>query len=122
MNIDFKELVRGNVKALLFLGGMVGGSLLSMSLMHFVYKVQLVELDLNRIIKAYSVVVAKLNKQPATINKEFKERFNQAMEQISPKIIVVVKGHLLSTHEAIDGTKHFIENMRLNNIDEQKAN
>jgi hypothetical protein len=122
MNIDFKELLRSNVKALLFLGGIMVGSLLSMFLMHWIRNVKLVELDLNRIIKAYSLVVAKSNKSPATINKEFKDKFNHAMEQMSLKNIVVTKGHLLSAHEASDGTKQFIDNMGLNTIDEQRSN
>lgn len=122
MNIDFKELLRSNVKALLFLGGIMVGSLLSMFLMHWIRNVKLVELDLNRIIKAYSLGVAKSNKSPGTINKEFKDKFNHAMEQMSPKYIVVTKGHLLSAHEASDGTKQFIDNMGLNTIDEQRSN
>ncbi|MGI9214803.1 MAG: hypothetical protein ACR2HS_03935 [Gammaproteobacteria bacterium] len=122
MNINFKELLKNNLKVFLFCSGMIGGSLLSMILMHFTRNVKLVELDLNRIIKSYSVVAIKLDKSPATINKEFKEKFNHAMEQISLRTIVVSKGYLLSTHEASVGTKHFIENMEIHNIDEQKSN
>lgn len=120
MNIDFKQLLNNHCKLLLFCGGMVGGSLLSMSLMYFATNVKLVELDLNKIIKAYSAFAAKSDRSPATINKEFKEKFNHSMEQISPRTIVVSKGHLLSKHEAVDGTTYFIENMRLNNVNERK--
>lgn len=122
MDLNFKQLLKSNLKFLLFFSGMIGGSLLSMSLTHYTSNIKLVELDLNKIIKAYAVVAAKSNKSPTNINKEFKEKFNHAMEQMPTRIIVVSKGHLLSTHEASDGTKNFIKNMGFNNVDEQKAN
>lgn len=122
MDINVKDLLTSNLKSLLFFGGMVVGSVLSMSLMYWTHKVKLVEVDLNKIIRAYSVVAAKSNKAPDLINKEFKEKFNHAMEQLSPRTIVVSKGYLLSTHEAIDGTKHFIESMGLNTVDERQSN
>lgn len=118
MNIDVKCLVREHLKLLVFLAGVIGGLLFSMMLTRSYRDVKVVYLDLNKIIKTYAVVAAKTGQSSTA----FMEQFNTAMAQISPKIIVVNKGQLLSPHESRDYTKEFIENMGFNNLDKQKPN
>lgn len=75
------------------------------------------ELDLNKIIQAYASAAATSSQEVATVNKEFKQKFNNAMSQISPKTIIVSKGHLLSKHELRDYTEKFLQNMGIAKTD-----
>lgn len=119
MSIDFKALLSLNCKWIFLLGGVILGLVLGAALMSFNQDLNIVELDLKKIIHTYSSYTARSKKSMNEIQQEFKEKFNLAMEQIPPKTIVVKKGGLLSKHIATDYTKKFIEIMEINKIEDQ---
>ncbi len=116
MSMNFKRLFNIDFTLLLFLSGLTVGLFISMLLM-VSNKSLVVELDLNKIIQSYSAIAATSFEPVATINKDFKQKFNNAMSQISPKIIIVSKGYLLSKHELPDFTEKFLQDMRINKTD-----
>ncbi len=120
--MNIKELLAINGKWILFLVGIILGLLLSAILMSSNRDVNVIELDLKKIIHTYSVATAKSKTSLEEIHKDFKEKFNYAIDQIPAKTIVVNKGQLLSKHTSSDYTKHFIEIMGFNKIDDQKTN
>lgn len=122
MNINFKALSSLNCKWIPLLGGVILGLVLGAALMSFNQDLNIVELDLKKIIHTYSSYTARSKKPMDEIQKEFKEKFNLAMEQMPAKNIVINKGSLLSTHRATDHTKSFIEIMEINKIEDQKPN
>ena len=122
MNIDFKELLSINCKWIFLLGGVILGLVLGAALISFNQELHIMELDLKKIIHTYSSYTARSKKSIDEIQKEFKEKFNLAMEPIPAKTIVVNKGGLLSKHTATDHTKNFIEMMEINKIDDQTSN
>ncbi len=122
MNTDFKEVLSANCKWIFLLGGVILGLVLGATLMNFNRDLNLVELDLKKIIHTYSVATAKSKRSMDEIQKDFKAKFNLAMEQTPTKTIVVNKGSLLSKHDAIDYTKNFIEIMGINKINDQTSN
>lgn len=109
MNVD--------VKILLFLGGMTFGLWLALLLILPYKNIKILELDLNRIIATYSIIAAKSGKPVDVVNQEFKQKFNQAMQQIPAKTIMISKGHLWSKHKLIDGTDNFLQSMGINKTD-----
>jgi hypothetical protein len=114
--MKFKSLGNLEFNLPLFLGGVIIGLFMSALLM-LPNKSLIVELDLNKIIQAYSAIAAISSEEVATVNKEFKQKFNHAMSQISPKTIIVSKGHLLSKHELPDYTEKFLQGMGVNKTD-----
>lgn len=122
MNINFKALSSLNCKWIPLLGGVILGLVLGAALMSFNQDLNIVELDLKKIIHTYSSYTARSKKPMDEIQKEFKEKFNLAMEQMPAKNIVINKGSLLSKHRATDHTKSFIEIMEINKIEDQKPN
>ena len=114
--MKFKNLYNLDLKLPLFLFGITVGLIISTVLM-IPNKRLVVELDLNKIIQTYAATAAISSQEIAAVNKEFKQKFNHAMNQISPKTIIVSKGHLLSKHELRDYTEKFLQNMGINKTD-----
>ena len=118
MRVDFKKLLEVNPKWLFLLGGIILGLISGVTLMSFNQKFNLVELDLKKIIHTYSVNSSKSTKSMDEIQKEFKIKFNSAINKIPNKTIVVTKGGLLSKHPVIDYTNAFMEIMRIDKTNE----
>ena len=118
MRIDFKELLTVNSKWFFILVGIILGLISGVALMSFNQNFNLVELDLKKIIHTYSVNSSKSTKSMDEIQKEFKIKFNSAINQIPNKTIVVTKGGLLSKHPVIDYTNSFMKIMRIDKTNE----
>lgn len=82
--------------------------------MHNKIQINIIELDLNKIIKIYAQDKATTTKPVATLEKDFKQKFYAAIDKLFPNAIIVNKKNLLSKHQSIDYTKEFIEELNLN--------
>lgn len=114
--MKFKSVCNLDFKLPLFLFGITVGLIISTVLM-IPTKRLVVELDLNKIIQAYAAIAATSSQEVTTVNKEFKQKFNHAMSQMSLKTIIVTKGYLLSKHELRDYTEKFLQNMGIAKTD-----
>lgn len=103
--------MRLNSTVPLFLSGLIFGLGLSF-LLGLPYKnPPVVELDLGKIIKSYSLSVAKSTKSADLITQDFKHKFEVAIQKRSAHSIIVAKGQVLSKQVLEDDTENFIKSM-----------
>lgn len=114
MKIRLKDLIFDCHQWGLFLSGALFGIVLLMIFMLNKPKVNIVELELNKIIKVYANDTAKSSKEVSKLEQDFKLKFDITLKSLFPKAIIVNKKHLLSKHKSIDGTKEFIEEFKTN--------
>lgn len=112
MKIKLQDLIWDGNQWGLFLSGALFGIAGSMIVIFNKSKVNIVELDLNKIIKVYANDIAKSSKEVSKLDQDFKLKFDTTINSLFPKAIIVNKKHLLSKHKSIDGTEEFIEEFK----------
>jgi len=116
----FKQLWINHAKLLVFLLGIILGCLAGVIIGAY-QAINVVEVDLKKVIKNYATVVSKSKATMDDIKEDFQLRFNKSMQQMPHKTMVINKSCILSNHAATDYTQTFIQKMRLDNIDEQES-
>ena len=86
--------------------------------MSFNRDLNVLELDLNKIIRLYASVADSSKKPMDEIQTDFKAKLDDAMQLIPAKTLVVKKGALLSKHRAQDYTATIIAKMEINPHDQ----